>query len=417
MKLSDTSFNLFKYKMETMIIMNDNLPEKQFFVETNMITAITIEKNYDNYLYPFFEVEASLPNWVYRIMKKDNQKNKCYLDFQKGQYADEKQVSATFTSYLKDTFFVFMDDSSPEIWESAYQNEEQADESYLNKYNAKDITTTRLLLYKEDKLFNSQKVVNAVLTSTTLLDAFVYTCNQAGLSQVLLSPPANFKRFSEFRLTPIPAIEQCDRICNKYAMHKNGTVVFLDFDKFYVVERSVDCKAFEPNENKVCYLFTLVQSTTNASTAMGCFSNGQEKYDCIFLNPDSVTFRNMASVNEKVFGNNAMVVDTTTGSVSNVTGAQSAGSGVGTTGVYVSNQGGDTSSALSYALKESAFVGTVGFSYVDLDLLAPNKQYFLTIDDTKHQEYNGRYRICGYTCAFVKEGQLFCPTVTAEFRG
>ena len=80
------------------------------------LLSITIEKDYDNYYFPFFQVEVGIPNYLFRAMKKDNLNIKAHIQFQGGKFPDivPNESGVNFNDYINGTFLVFLEDMSPE---------------------------------------------------------------------------------------------------------------------------------------------------------------------------------------------------------------------------------------------------------------------------------------------------------------
>ena len=416
MKIEDIKLAMVKYRVKDFRITCPGL-KQPYVVETAFIHNIILEKDYDNFFFPFFHFQISIPDFVFRAMKKANQDIRVYLDFQKGKFYevsnDGEEQKPSFTSYISGNYYLYLDDTSPEILEKELEAYERTTEVAGKGMQWGDLNTISVLLYREDYLFRSKTIVNAILTSSTLVDALTYTLNRAGLTSVLMSPPSNYKSYSEFVITPITAMEQIDRICNAYAIHANGTTIFFDFKYLYILDRTPKCTAYVSNEYKTTYLASLTVSGGTAIQARGCYSNSQEKYNFLNIAVESIDIKSNTELNNQLFGNNFGVIDTTTGKVTTI----NTGGSSGLTRFVVNNNGDNTANALKQSLKESSKIATLGFSFVDLDMFAPNKEYVLMLEDPRFSKYNGKFRISKMTCIFDDEGEYYTPHVTAEFRG
>ena len=70
MDFTSIKFRPYKYKIESFILTIPGLGD--YNVDPKYITKIVIEKNYDRYIYPYFEVTMNVPNNVYRAAQKEN---------------------------------------------------------------------------------------------------------------------------------------------------------------------------------------------------------------------------------------------------------------------------------------------------------------------------------------------------------
>ena len=50
-------------------------------------------------------------------------------------------------------------------------------------------------------------------------------------------------------------------------------------------------------------------------------------------------------------------------------------------------------------------------------MLAPNKEFILSLEDIKFAKYNGKFRLSRMVAVFENEGIYWVPHVTAEFKG
>ncbi len=390
-----------------------------FDVDEQYVSSMIIEKDYDNYYFPFFQMEVGVPNYLYRAMKKNNFDIKAFVELQHAKFYDiEPSMDASFSTYISSNFYVFLEEMSPEPLETELEKLEKEDGNYNKGYTYGELTVIKLLLYREDYLFNSKKVLNAVLTSPTLPDALTYVLNKAGIGSVMISPPNNYKTYREFIVTPITAMEQIERVCNEYAIHANGTTIFFDFKYLYLLNKLPRSNAYLPQEITVTYLASLMQSGPESVQGKGCYTKSNEYY---FANvdPDSISINAESGLNEQTFGNDFMVIDTSTGSVQNInSGAtDSKSKPSGATRTLITNRGGASSGSIKQSLLEASKVVTLGFSYIDLDMFAANKEFVLTLEDIKLKKFNGKYRISRMVSVFENEGVYWIPHVTAEFRG
>ena len=66
-----------KYKIDKMILYIEDFGE--FEVEPQYIGSVVLEKDYDNYNFPFFELFVTVPNKVFRAMRKKNIQITAYI--------------------------------------------------------------------------------------------------------------------------------------------------------------------------------------------------------------------------------------------------------------------------------------------------------------------------------------------------
>lgn len=417
MNTADVQLSLIRYKIDRLLVSCTGV--SNYIIQNTYISDIIIQKEFDERYFPLFTITIGVPNWLATAMKKSTGNIKLYVDMKYGRFKNSSvslDENVSFTSFINDTFYGIIDDSSPDLTEDTQKKIATEDGSYNKGQSFGDLVKIKVLLYKESYLNGSRVVSNAVLSGCTLIDAAIYTLNKSGLSKVLISPPNNNKAYSQFFITPISAVDQLERICNSYAMHKTGTTIFFDLDRIYMIDKQGICNAYVANEYKAVYLASLMQTNSSAAqTGKGCYTNTVDKYHLINIDTNTLSSVSNIDLNDKIFGNNFSIIDTKTATVTTASGGTSKISG--TSQFLISNNGGDTTQAIKTSLSEENKVFTMGFSYIDLNMLTPNKQFIVTLDSATFAKYNGKVRLSSYTVIFDKEGEYFVANTTAKFKG
>lgn len=405
MNLSKVQLSLIKYNMKLQLNIGSSIIHN---VPNELLLGMTITEDYDQYIFPYFEIDIGVPNSIYRQMKANNTSIKAAVLLQKGKFKEGLSVSTDTTTSFKNVFhqcfFVFLDETTPELSET----EQKIVESSENKYG--DIAVVRLLLYQHSFYHSYDIVVNKCLSNVTLVDALTYTLNKCGIGNVLLSPPTNYEKFKQFILTPIPLKDQLNRICNTYSMHSAGTLIYFSFDRLYLIDKVPRCTAYTPNEHQITYIVTSAESQ-GVSQVGGCYENINDRYGV--LNATYMNFKNKLEYTSKTIGTNIVSVNSE-GSITKNTNNLSL-----VTNVVIQEDGDKHSlSSIQQTIKESKKVLFVSFSNIDISMMTPNRQFIVTIEGiSKQKKYNGKYRIIKAAHIFEKEGNYFSVKSTAEFRG
>jgi len=417
LNINDVTISMARYKIERLLITCTGTSNYQ--IQTMYISDVIIQKEFDDRYFPLFTITINVPNWLATAMRKSTGNIKVFIDMKVGKFKNaalDIEEKASFTTFINDTYYGIIDDASPDLTEDTQIAVAKENESYKKGQAFGDAVKIKMLLYKESYLNGSRVISNAILSGCTLLDAAVYTLNKAGLNKVLVSPPNNNSSLSQFCITPFSAVDQLERICNEYAMHTKGTMIFFDLDRIYMIDKQPACNAYVANEYKLTYLASLNKSSGNsAQNYRGCYTNSKEKYHLIAVDTNTIQSVSNTDLNDKIFGNNFKIIDTKSGNITSGKGGSSKISG--TSQYLISNTGGDTTSAISSSLSEETKVFTIGMSYVDLEMLTPNKQFMVTLDSATLQKYNGKVRLTKYICSFSQEGEYFVPNIVAEFKG
>lgn len=405
MDLSKVKLNLVKYNMKLQLNIGASTVHE---VPNELMLSMNITEDYEQYIFPYFEIDIGIPNSVYRQMKANNRNIKASVLMQKGKFKEGVSVSTdtsiAFKNVFHQCFFVFLDETTPELTET----EQKIVESSENKYG--DIAVVRLLLYQHSFYNSYDIVVNKCLSNVTLVDALTYVLNKCGVSNVLLSPPTNYSRFKQFIITPLSLKDQLDRICNTYSIHSAGTLIYFSFDRLYLIDKVPKCTAFTPNEHQITYVVTSAE-TQGASQVGGCYENSGDRYGV--LNATNINFKNKMEYTSKTIGTNIVSVNSE-GSVTKNTSNLSS-----VTNVVIQEDGDKHSlSSVQQTISESKRVLYASFSNIDITMMTPNRQFVVTIEGaSKQKQYNGKYRVVKAAHIFEKEGNYFSVKTTAEFRG
>lgn len=405
MNLEKVKLSLVKYNVKLQLTIGSSITHE---IPNELMLNMNITEDYEKYIFPYFQIDVGVPNSVYRNMKANNQNIKAIILMQKGKFNEGVSVSTDASTVFKNVFhqcfYVFFDDTTPELTET----EQKIVESSENQYG--DITVVRLLLYQHSFYNSYDIVVNKPLSNVTLVDALTYVLNKCGVNNVLLSPPTNYTKFKQFILTPIPLKDQLNRICNTYSIHSAGTLIYFGFDRLYLIDKIPRCTAFTVNEHQITYIVTSAE-TQGVSQVGGCYENSTDRYGV--LNATNLNFKNKMEYTSKTIGTNIVSVNSE-GSITKNT------SNLSTVTNVVVQEDGDKHSLTSVqqTINESKKVLFVSFSNIDISMMTPNRQFIVTIEGiSKQKKYNGKYRIVKAAHIFEKEGNYFSVKTTAEFRG
>ena len=365
-----------------------------------------LEKDFDNAFFPYFEMTVMVPYWLYNNICVDPEKVTMTLDMKYAMFdGDLEKVPSSWTTDIRGSFKCLFEDISPDA-DGKWQLVREQDEGVVNRgYASNDLMPVQMILYNNSYYNAHEKQVNAVLSSATPIAALTYVLNQGGIGNVLLSSPDNRSSYKEFKVTPLPVQEQLYRICNDYAFHKTGSVIFFDLDRCYIISKKPECDAFTPNEWTTTHLLSLEQFHFTSIYTGGHYKESKEKINVINILRDSI--KEGGGQDEKSSG--FTLIDTTNGSVTTVGGSPK--------GAYVYDDGANSGSILANMSTEKTKTFGCAFSHCVISAFNPNKMFVVTLDNPKLQRLNGKYRILRYSCSFQKEGEWFCPYIVAEFRG
>ena len=422
LELKDVNFRLCKYRIDSIILTVPGVDPYQ--INTLGIADWVIEKDFDQYQYPYFRVTVGVPNNVFRAMRKNYDNIQAYVRIMYAYFKPQETVGAPGVKvrenvYLAGNFIVLMEDSSPHF---TTEPEEITERQTLPKEGTPDfqnMTTVEILLYKQKDLNIIKKNPRVVYHNATLIDILTDYLRKIKLSNVLCSPPDNnMKRYPQFVLPPLRADEQILRICCDYGMHKYGTTLFFDFDKTYIINKVNKCTAWTPNEYKTIYVINPNLATQVGTTLQGCSYESADR--CGYCTMVDAKASAASIEREQVFGTSFEAIDKHTGKHHEVNTNAVTVKGGGNISRVMGSYDGEVSTyhALKQRIEEESCVMTVVLDGIDLTMLEPNKQFCLTFISPKLKKYNRFYRLVRYTTSFIaNDGQWFAPTVLATFVG
>lgn len=394
MKLSDVKLSLCKYRVRNFVLKYGK--GQKHVVETSLITKMEIVENFDEELFPFFTITLYVPTQVYRRVTNTRNKNKvtATLNIQKAKFTDAVSMDSakrpSFSNCITGRFHCVIAAKDVEVTQQEQQIVEKSD----NKYG--QLKALTLAIYPKSYYDNYQTVVNAVIESCTLTDAMVYVFQNAGLDNMLVSPPDNNKQYKEFKIPPLQAHKLLHRISNTYAYHKKGSVIFFAYDRGYIIKRVTKCTAYETNEIKTTYVAVFTNSKGSMQTG-GCYCNQKKKYNVI--NASELSADNTNSITKKAIGEKTIIVNKD-GNM------RSTGSGK-ITNVAIQEEGEWNQQDIDRKIKENSKGISCQLINADLDMVRPNKQFIVSADGKNYKKYNGKYRLLSATHTFQKEGNFF----------
>lgn len=288
MDLKDIALCSVKYQFHAFTI---DAGGKTFDVPISQIMAVKIEKNFDTDNYPFFYIGVNLPGWFYGEVVKNYDNVHITLDLHSIQYRkefNESMVNSSSKSELKGKFLADVAVDTPILSEDNQKKFEEFEGSYNKTYAFNEYYYTEFMIQNEAAYKAKSKVVNAVLQSTNMTTNIAYICGQCGISNVLMSPLSNRKTYTEFKITPINAVDQIKNWIVNYNLHTAGTSLFFDLDRTYILSKEMKCTAWRKNEYKTVHVMALNQFSDSLSMGSGYYANSKEKYHLIEVPPNSV---------------------------------------------------------------------------------------------------------------------------------
>jgi hypothetical protein len=430
MDVKDIEFKFAKYKISKFNLIIPGYDEP-YEVNPARIGNWVIEKDYDNYLYPYLEFRCIVPDQVYSDVMEASEDVYVDLKIEYGLFEDiyemDPDTAINMMGTILDTrFYAFIDNQSPKLTsaspgEKAKSELEDNDET-STQYAYDNNKSLVMGLYRSDHIFNSNQIINKVLSGATATDAVAYYMSKLGLSNVLMSPSDNVKTFDQLILPPLAASQGLLRTCNIYSLHKAGTTVFFDYDFIYVLNKKLGATAWINNEIKTVYLTSFPAKGDSATMKSGFYANGKEKYCAINIIGNSISVTNESMFGDQLVGGNILSINSNTGEVTTLNSdlkvSELSTSKKGLVNrVVVQDEGEDTAEHAKTTMEQSQKTLNIVAQDVNIRALSPNKDYIFTTDNTEYQDYIGHYRISNMAATFTKESSMYTVQVQATFVG
>lgn len=428
MNINDIQIKFCKYRITKFEIVIPTYSEP-YVIDDAHVGNFVIEKDFENYTFPYLEFRVIVPNKVYMDMCQNSDDIFIDLKLEYAQFEDMYEMSPDAASQMYGTifdnrFYAFLSNNTPRITDSSTGEKEDASLSQdeLTQYSFSNDKEVTLLLYRADHIFPCNTIVNNVLSKATISDAIAYYMGQLGMKNVLMSPAQNGQIYDQLVLPPIPAVKGMQRLLKTYGLHKAGSILFFDYDTIYIIDKKLGATAWINNEIKTVYLTSYPGLGDSQTMKSGFYANGQEKYCVCNIIGNSLSIENQSMLADQLVGSNALLINSQTGEIRQVTSKVSVSKqSMSTKGqinrIMVQDRGSDTGDAEKMAMDQSRHLLNMLFQDINIRALAPNKDFIFSTDNTKYQKYMGHYRVLKESFTFTKESSLYTVMASATFKG
>lgn len=369
-------------------------------IQTGQIQNFYIEKDFDNDTFPVFLVNIAMNQSTYYHICQNSDDTVFTIVIQ-SHVNDGTSNKTKRAIFLADKFIPL-----------GLDNIGYTGESLDNKMKRKKVSDTKdetmdmfnqnytFVLVREDDISCSKKIINKVLTRTNLTDALGYLLTKAGVKRVLMSAMDNNRQYNELVLLPITLIEQLQYISSFYGLYKEGSQIFFDFDRLYILRNSGKCTAFENGE--ICTVIFKVYGTDNSLN----FNSGSYRdntHETAYIKASSVEIVDGTKTANATVGTNSIIIDSSGGTINATTNNEGSFNVLNTIShnPYIKTE-------TEVRLTELKNMVTVFCDNIDVRLLKPNRQFRIISSESKiSTQTNGIYRLKSSVSFFMKKGDSF----------
>lgn len=392
--------NLIKYKVDNFDIMFENGDIEQ--MNGDMVTHLYIEKDFDELYFPIVNISVMMKDELYHRIKQENETVKFRLRIIKNIY-DQDMKFLKYELYCNEIFQCFKDKENviEDNVNVESKKETEGDGAVTLGNNVRDF-----YLFT-DEVTKCKKVFNLSVESASLSDLIIYLLGEAGLSQLLMSKLDNNKSLSNITIPPADTIETINYLNNQFSFYKKGMLLFFDIDTVFLIDKNYKCTAWRKNEVKITHIHVANQQS-NDSQMNGYFTNKDRKQTHVFANTDRVEIRNTNITSNQLFGNDIRIIDSKSGSTSNVSANTTSVGGTNEQILTIKAGNSYAASELQTRLEENEIICGVVLIGVDTEVVSPNKEILITYEDAKlNKQYSGNYRVSKSIATLTKDaGEL-----------
>jgi hypothetical protein len=388
--------NLIKYKVDNFDILFQNGDVEK--MSGDMVTHLYIEKDYDDLYFPIINLSVSIKDEIYHRIKQENDTVKFRLRVIKNIY-DQDMKFLKYELAFNEVFQCFKDKDNTIEDNEANESKKKTEGDAMTGMNTRDF-----YLFTED-VSNCKKFFNLSVESASLSDLLIYILNQSGVNKLLMSKLNNNISLSNVTIPSGNTIDTINYLNNLKSLYEKGMLLFFDIDTTYLIDKNYKCTAWRKNEIRVTHIHISNQQS-NDSQMNGFFINKDRKQTHVFTNTGRVQIRNVNVMSNQLNGNNIKIIDTKANSSQSVSASTTTIGNANDHLLTVKTGNKYAVSDLKTRLEENECVCGVVLLGVDIEVISPNKEIFLTYDDSKlNKQYGGNYRISKMVATLSKDAE------------
>lgn len=399
----------YRYSVSELYLLYEGEQDRHV-LPNNRLISFNIIHDFINNAFPIFKINITLESSIYyKILKnKDNVKFKIRL--QKYRIDTSGNRISMYEDYINDTFSLILNDDDNDLQEETrkkiYPN---GDEGELTA----TVNNVEFFLFKSSFIKSTKNKINVILKDSSIQDAIGYISNEYGLSKVLMSPIDNKNMYSNLVIPPLTCTQALKYIDSFYGIYERGSVIYLDFDKTYILSFGKLATAYTKNEKKNTYIIIPEYGNlmTNEIGSVKKYNNTTDNY--IVINSTTVKIMNESISNDVLVGNDALFISYNDENNIDTISEDSIQKSV------IENPGMNEFFSTEYEAQINSMKNVFSLSMIDIDLdaVTPNKKFIIEFENTKlSKKYKGKYMLCSNNIYFKNKGEEFSPVATALFR-
>ncbi len=356
-------------------------------LKTN-VTAIMIEKDYHNDFFPIFSVDVVLPSDLQVKIRDNNESVRCRVRLNRFLVRNDNDIGNKkyLKPYIDDVFQIALSDVSPvrsnlDKKVPGYDDSPQRDSSQLTLY-----------LFKQGHIDRFKPKLNFILQSASVGETIIHAAHKVGVDKILISDPDNFETYDQIIMSPHTFKGLVEYLQNVYGIYKKGYMLFNDFDIMYMINKEIRCTAYRVGEAQRVYIHVAEKDTPHNSDIGGYTDDAAHTHHFNTNNKPTITSKSK-EIQDTLF-DTLTVVNSTKGTVA----THKVNLGIPNKGSLevLDNRYDNTMAVTSllYSLEETNTVVDITLNEPDLDVLTPNKEFYLDLKlDNTYRKYCKTYKL------------------------
>lgn len=397
-------YRLYRYKVNKLYLL---FLDETMELEPSKLNSFSILRNYLEDLYPVIKMDLALEQSTYNKIIANKETMKVRIDIRKYYMKGTSTKKSIKSKHLAQTFTLILDDAVNTITESAHNKEyPSGDENEMNAVNM----GMELFLFAGDLIKRNTTNINKVLRDSSVVDALGYILYKIGEVKDLIMPvPDNMTIYPELVIPSLKLSEALSFVDSYYGVFRNGTIIFFDVDRNYILPFCKRCGALASGEQEVVNI--VVPKSESKITDKLCSAIKKSTPDAIYIIADANSFEpTNKSVSGKILqAENVEVIDNDTGYVHSVsTENKKVVIRPGLSDFY--------KDSYKARVQSQDIVINIALKNCDLATLTPNKIYQFLFEDTKLQKkYKGYYHLVNLDISYVKEEKNLTGAANCTF--
>lgn len=417
----DTRVKLWMYHVSSVILITAD--GEHIDIPPVRLKSMQILEDYEHYVLPVFKVTFILEPGVYYKILKNKDDGKIYMRIDKYfKSPNSNNESSLYREFINDTFDLILDDSTEDLLYSQKEQISESDYSRITKDDSNDLkevaNTIEFFLFKSKSIEGiKSNNVNVVLREATIADAIGYLVTKAKIDNVLFAQPDNIEENDIILIPPLSVLKSFQHLDLYYGIYKTGSIIYFGLKYVYIIPYNGNCVAYAPGERRKTVIVVPRTSDIYHTTTLGELANSDDNTTYILGDYKTLSIRNESISNNYIAGNDADMMDAYTGeSAVTLSGATAKTKNFLR---ILENKTNNKFIASTYTAQTRAgsSVITVSSQDIDVECIAPNKEYQVLFEDTKYSEkYKGKYMISKAIHTFNNTGADMNVNTTCEFK-